>query len=98
MRRAGKQQSVAAAAFLTVSSAAPAAWAFHEGNVFDKQPGAGGADGIYYAGAPAEHGWKCTFCHQDPPGDITVHLDVVPSDLFASFVYQRGRRTPSRRR
>jgi hypothetical protein len=58
--------------------------------VFDKPPGAGGADGIFYAGAPAEHGWRCTFCHQDPPGNISVHLDVVPSDLFGSFSYQPG--------
>jgi peroxiredoxin len=89
MHRAWKQ-SVTAAALVATSCVAPSAWAFHAGNVFDKPPGAGGADGMFYAGGPAEHGWKCTFCHQNPPGDIAMHLDVAPSDLFAGFAYQPG--------
>ena len=72
MRRAGKQ-SVAAAALTAALLAAPAARAYHAGAVFDKPPGAGGTDGNFYTGAPYEHGWQCTLCHQSPAGQIKLH-------------------------
>jgi hypothetical protein len=84
-----RKRSVAAAALL--AAAAPGtAWAFHTGGTFDKVPGAGGADGIFFAGAPLEHGWTCTACHQDTPGQIEIHLDVQPASLFQGYAYTPG--------
>jgi hypothetical protein len=53
----------------------PAA-AFHAGNLFDKPPGAGGAGGVFYTGAPAERGWTCTACHRESP--LSGEVDAAP--------------------
>lgn len=98
MRRARKRSVTAAAALaasltasLAVSLAAlPSALAFHAGAMFDKPPGAGGGGGIFYTGAPLEHGWNCTLCHENPPGKIKVRLAVEPSDLFTTFTLKPG--------
>lgn len=74
MHRARKR-SVAAAALAAMLLSGPAAWAFHAGSTFDKPPGAGGADGLYYTGSPLDKGWKCTLCHLNPPGLIKLHID-----------------------
>jgi len=89
MHRAGKR-SVAALALLGTVAATPSAWAFHAGPTFDKPPGAGGTDGIYYTGSPLEHGWKCDLCHQNPAGQIKVTFQVSPPELFKSFTYTPG--------
>ncbi|MFT3770037.1 MAG: hypothetical protein QM820_31805 [Minicystis sp.] len=73
MHRARKR-AVAALALLGAVSAAPAAWAFHAGATFDKPASAGGGEGIYYAGAPADHGWTCTHCHQGAEGKIKLYI------------------------
>lgn len=89
MHRA-RQRSVAALALALTLSLAPSAWAFHAGSTFDKPPGAGGADGIYYTGSPLERGWKCTLCHLNPPGRIKLH--IAQPELFDSgnFKYTPG--------
>lgn len=91
MHRARKR-SVAAAALLATSLGTPAAWAFHAGSTFDKPPGAGGTDGIYYTGSPAERGLKCTLCHENPPGKISIHINQP--DLFTGgekITYEPGK-------
>lgn len=89
MHRAWKR-FVGAAALVAALAAPSAASAFHVGSLFDKAPGAGGGGGIFYTGAPLEHGWNCSFCHQDAPGKIRVRLAVEPTDLFQSFRYVPG--------
>lgn len=92
MHRARKRSVAAAAIALASVLTAPAAWAFHAGSTFDKPPGAGGTDGIYYTGSPAEHGWKCTLCHTNPPGKISLHINQP--ELFSggdTFVYEPGK-------
>jgi hypothetical protein len=81
MHRARKR-SVAAAAFACAIAAGPSAWAFHAGKTFDAPPGAGGGDGIYYAGSPLDRGWKCDLCHTSPEGKIS--LRITQAELFAS--------------
>lgn len=63
--------------------------AFHAGSMFNKAPGAGGGGGVFYAGAPKDHGWNCRACHNDAEGRIRVTLDSP--DLFASFQYAPGK-------
>jgi len=79
MHRARKR-SVAAAALAAALAAGPPAWAFHAGKTFDAPAGAGGGDGIYYAGSPLERGWKCDLCHTSPEGKISLH--VTQNELF----------------
>lgn len=78
--------ALAAALFALPSPAS----AFHAGSVFDKPPGAGGGGGIFYTGAPLEHGWECTLCHLDPPGKVSLRMKVDPPDLFETFAYVPG--------
>lgn len=59
-----------------VAQGAPAA-AFHAGSLFDKPPGAGGGGGLFYTGAPLEHGWTCTACHR--PNPLAGEVDPAPS-------------------
>lgn len=95
MRRAGKRLLgarglvAAATAALSLCWSAPAL-AFHAGSVFDKPPGAGGGGGLFYAGAPFDHGWTCALCHTEAPGKIRVRLRVEPTSLFESFKYTPG--------
>jgi hypothetical protein len=79
LQRAGRA-AVAAAALLAPLLAATAAWGFHAGPTFDKPASAGGTEGMYYAGAPLEHGWTCTQCHQNPEGKIKIH--ITQPELF----------------
>jgi len=91
MHRAWQRFLIASPLILPLVMAFPrAAWAYHSGSTFDKPPGAGGAGGIFYAGAPLERGWDCTMCHLDPPGKIKVRLDVDPPALFQGFTYTPG--------
>lgn len=66
------------------------ALAFHVGSTFAAAPGAGGAGRIYYVATPLERGWDCTMCHVDPPGKISLAVDVEPSTLFDDFRYVPG--------
>ena len=99
MHRARKRPVAAAAPFasllaalagLAVFACAPLAWAFHAGSTFDKPPGAGGADGIYYVGSPLERGWKCTLCHLNPPSKISLHIDQPELFSGGNFQYTPG--------
>lgn len=65
------------------------AQAFHAGVAFMAQPGTGGGGGVFYAGAPKDHGWNCRSCHEAAEGRITVSLDSP--DLFSSFKYSPGK-------
>jgi hypothetical protein len=87
MRRTGKR-SVTLAIALAVVAYAPAAWGFHAGNVFDKPAGAGGGGGLFYAGAPQEHGWNCSACHTESEGRIRVALSADPPELLQSFRFE----------
>lgn len=89
MHRARKR-SVAAAALCATLSAAPAAWAFHAGAVFEKPPGAGGGGGIYYVGSPLERGWKCTLCHLNPESKIKLHISQPELFDDGKFRYTPG--------
>jgi len=80
----------ALAAFTAAFTVTAPARAFHAGALFDKPPGAGGGGGIFYTGAPLEHGWNCSLCHEAAPGKFRVLLKVEPSDLFQGFTYVPG--------
>jgi hypothetical protein len=67
---------------------APQARAFHAAATFDVEPGGGGGGHIYYTGSPRSHGWKCTLCHTDPPGKISLHIGQ--KEIFKSFSYTPG--------
>ena len=82
---AWKRRAAPALAALLVSVAAPSAWAFHAGPTFDTAAAAGGAEGIYYTGAPLEHGWKCDLCHQSPEGKITLGFRATPPLAQGSY-------------
>jgi hypothetical protein len=89
VHRAWKRLVTATAAAL-FAAAPTSAWAFHAGSTFDKPPGAGGGGGIFYTGAPLEHGWNCRMCHENVAGKITVELTVDPPTLFQKFEYVPG--------
>jgi hypothetical protein len=93
MRRARKRSVTLAAiaVLLALFGWAPAARAFHAGNVFDKPAGAGGGGGLFYTGAAKEHGWDCTACHTDSEGKIKLSITSDPPDLLRSFRYEPGK-------
>src|SRR5258707_8951922 len=86
MHRAGLGSVVALASLL----AAPAARAYHAGDVFDKAAGAGGGGGVFYTGAPRERAWDCTACHQGAAGTIRIDLSAMPSALLDGASYAPG--------
>jgi hypothetical protein len=84
------QRFIGVLALLAVAFVAMPARAFHVGGTFDRPPGAGGGGGIFYAGAPLDHGWDCSACHQKAAGKIKVRLDVMPSSLLDGLQYTPG--------
>jgi hypothetical protein len=88
MRRAWKRSVIFGCAAVLW---APAASAFHAGDVFDKPPGAGGGGGLFYVGAAREHGWNCTACHTGGEGTIRVSLTADPPELLQTFQYEPGK-------
>lgn len=92
MRRARKRSLIAAggAVLLATVAAGRPVEAFHSGATFNAPPGAGGAGGLFFTGAPRERGWDCGSCHVEPPHLLRLYAESDPPELFRDGRYTPG--------
>ena len=79
-----RQQLVTATVAALVLAAPPSvAHAYHNGALFDRAPGAGGAGGLFYTGSTRDRGWDCSACHTDPRGQLAIDVSSQPPELIS---------------
>ena len=84
-----RQQLVIAPAVVATGLSAPAL-AYHNGQLFDRAPGGGGAGGLFYTGSKRDRGWDCTACHVDPAREVKINVTSQPPGLLDDRAYIPG--------